>query len=121
MVHVFETKTHVRSWALISSIQIRMHDDTISILSELRHILGRARNPITLSTLDVKEYKRSGHVQFLRHVIGDMNCAELYVLRGIIILTGTVVAAITPNEPCQTNLRHMHLGHMSGHSMVEFP
>jgi hypothetical protein len=50
-------------------------------------------------------------------MIGDMNSAKLYMLRGR-TLTCTV-ANVIPNEPSKINLLDMRLGHMSEHGMVE--
>jgi hypothetical protein len=50
-------------------------------------------------------------------MIGDMNSAKLYILRGS-TLSG-IVAAVTSNEPSKTNLWHARLGHMSKHGMAE--
>jgi transposase InsO family protein len=54
-------------------------------------------------------------------MIGDMNSAKLYVLRGC-TLPGIVVAAVTSNDSddCgKTHLWHMRLGHMSEQGMAE--
>jgi hypothetical protein len=50
-------------------------------------------------------------------MIGDMNSAKLYVLRGGTLLG--IAAALTSNEPSKTNLWHARLGHMSEHGMAE--
>jgi hypothetical protein len=83
-----------------------------------------ARILISLSTLDDEGYKyRSGNKVLkvskgsLIHMIGDMNTAKLYVLRGS-TLPGIVVA-VTSDEPSKTNLWHARLGHMSEHGMEE--
>jgi hypothetical protein len=47
-------------------------------------------------------------------MIGDMNSAKLYVLRGS-TLPSIVVVVVTSDEPSKTNLWHAHLGHMSEH------
>ena len=50
-------------------------------------------------------------------MIGDMNYAKLYVLRGS-TLSG-IAAVVIPDEPGKTNMWHMRLGHMSEHGMEE--
>ena len=94
----------------IGSVQIRMHDDMIHTLTDVRHIPGMARNLISLSTLDVKWYKHSGSGGVLKvtkgsliHMIGDMNSAKLYVLRGSTI-TGIAAAAVTFDKSSKTNI-----------------
>jgi 5'-3' exoribonuclease 2 len=83
-----------------------------------------ARNLISLSTLDNEVYKyRDGNKVLkvskgsLIHMIGDMNSAKLYVLRGS-TLPG-IAAAVTSDEPSKTNLWHARLGHMNEHGMAE--
>jgi hypothetical protein len=72
-------------------------------LTDVRHIPGMARNLISLSTLDVDGYKHSGSRGVLKvskgslvHMIGDMNSAKLYVLRGS-TLSGIVVMLFLMN------------------------
>jgi hypothetical protein len=55
----------------------------------LQHIPTMARNLISLSTLDSEGYNYRGGNKVLKvskgssiHMIGDMNSAKLYVLRG---------------------------------------
>jgi hypothetical protein len=50
-------------------------------------------------------------------MIGDINSAKLYVLRGS-TLPG-IAAAVTSDEPSKTNLWHARLGHTSEHGMAE--
>jgi hypothetical protein len=50
-------------------------------------------------------------------MIGDMNSAKLYVLRGS-TLPG-IVAAVSSDDSSKTNLWHKRLGHMSELSMAE--
>ena len=49
-------------------------------------------------------------------MVGDINSAKLYVLRGS-TLPG-IAAAVTSDEPSKTNLWHARLGHMSEHGMA---
>ena len=109
----------------IGSVQIRMHDGMIRTLTDVRHIPGMARNLISPSTLDVKGYKHPSPGRVLKvtkgslvHMIGEMNSAKLYVLRGSTI-TSSVSAAITSDKSSRTNIWHMRLGHMSKLSMAE--
>jgi hypothetical protein len=44
----------------IGSVQIKMHDGIIRILTDVRHIPDMSKNFISLSTLDGKWYKYSG-------------------------------------------------------------
>uniref|UniRef100_A0ACD5UZL7 Uncharacterized protein n=1 Tax=Avena sativa TaxID=4498 RepID=A0ACD5UZL7_AVESA len=111
----------------VGSVKIRTHDGVTRMLSEVKHIPSMARNLISLSTMDVDGYKYAGGHRVLKvskgsliHMIGDMNSAKLYVLRGS-TLPG-IAAAITSNDSddCgKTHLWHMRLGHMSEQGMAE--
>ena len=52
-------------------------------------------------------------------MIGDMNSAKLYVLRGSTLHGSVTAAAVSNDEPSKTNLWHMRLGHMSELGMAE--
>uniref|UniRef100_A0ACD5WKD8 Uncharacterized protein n=1 Tax=Avena sativa TaxID=4498 RepID=A0ACD5WKD8_AVESA len=111
----------------VGSVKIRTHDGMTRTLSEVKHIPSMARNLISLSTMDVDGYKYVGGHRVLKvskgsliHMIGDMNSAKLYVLRGS-TLPG-IAAAVTSNDSddCgKTHLWHMRLGHMSEQGMAE--
>uniref|UniRef100_A0ACD5XBE3 Uncharacterized protein n=1 Tax=Avena sativa TaxID=4498 RepID=A0ACD5XBE3_AVESA len=111
----------------VGSVKIRTHDGVTRTLSEVKHIPSMARNLISLSTMDVDGYKYAGGHRVLKvskgsliHMIGDMNSAKLYVLRGS-TLPG-IAAAVTSNDSddCgKTHLWHMRLGHMSEQGMTE--
>ena len=84
-----------------------------------------ARNLISLSALDCDGYGYAGGNRRLKIskgsliiMIGNMNTAKLYVLRGS-TSSGTVTAAIANDDPNKTNLWHMRLGHMSELGMTE--
>uniref|UniRef100_A0ACD5YJF3 Uncharacterized protein n=1 Tax=Avena sativa TaxID=4498 RepID=A0ACD5YJF3_AVESA len=111
----------------VGSVKIRIHDGVTRTLSEVKYIPSMARNLISLSTMDVDGYKYAGGHRVLKvskgsliHMIGDMNSAKLYVLRGS-TLPG-IAAAVTSNDSddCgKTHLWHMRLGHMSEQGMAE--
>nr|ABA97637.1 retrotransposon protein, putative, Ty1-copia subclass [Oryza sativa Japonica Group] len=110
----------------IGSVQIKTHDGITRTLKDVRHIPGMARNLISLSTLDAEGYKYSGSGGVVKvskgslvYMIGDMNSANLYVLRGSTLHGSVTAAAVTKDEPNKTNLWHMRLGHMSELGMAE--
>jgi len=110
----------------IGSVQIKMHDGMIRTLKDMRHIPGMARNLISLITLDAEGYRHSGlggvckvSKGSLIHMIGDMNSAKLYVLRGSTLHGSVTAATVSNDEPSKTNLWHMRLGHMSELGMAE--
>ena len=55
----------------------------------------------------------------LIHMIGDMNSIKLYVLRESTLHGSVTAATVSNDEPSETNLWHMHLGHMSELGMAE--
>ncbi|CAD6271890.1 unnamed protein product [Miscanthus lutarioriparius] len=85
-----------------------------------------AKNLISLSTLDAEGYKHSSSGGVCKvskgsliHMIGDMNSAKLYVLRGSTLHGSVTAATVSNDEPSKTNLWHMRLGHMSELGMTE--
>jgi hypothetical protein len=83
-----------------------------------------ARNLISLNTLDSEGYKYRGGNKVLNiskgsliHMIGVVNSAKLYVLRGSTF--PGIAADVTSDKPSKTNLWHARLGHMSEHGMAE--
>jgi hypothetical protein len=108
----------------IGSVQIKTHDGMTRTLTGVKHIPSMARNLISLSTLDCDGYKYKGGNKLLKVssgsliiMIGDMNSAKLYVLRGS-TLPG-IAAAVSSDETSKTNLWHKRLGHMSELGMAE--
>jgi hypothetical protein len=73
----------------IGSVHINTHDGMTRTLIGIKHIPNMVRNLISLNTLDSEGYKYRGGNKVLKvskgsliHMIGDMNSAKLYVLRG---------------------------------------
>jgi hypothetical protein len=109
---------------IVGSVQIKTHDGMTRTLTGVKHIPTIVRNLISLSTLDDEGYNYRGGNKVLKvskgsliHMIGDMNSAKLYVLRGSNF--PGISAAVTSDEPSKTNLWHARLGHMSEHGMAE--
>uniref|UniRef100_I1QID9 Retrovirus-related Pol polyprotein from transposon TNT 1-94-like beta-barrel domain-containing protein n=1 Tax=Oryza glaberrima TaxID=4538 RepID=I1QID9_ORYGL len=90
----------------IGSVQIKTHDGMTRTLKDVRHIPGMARNLISLSTLDAEGYKYSGSGGVVKvskgslvYMIGDMNSANLYVLRGSTLHGYVTAAVVSKDEP----------------------
>ena len=110
----------------VGSVKIRTHDGMTRTLNEVKHIPSMSRNLISLGTLNVDGYKYAGERKVLKvskgslvHMIGDINSAKLYVLRGSTLHGSIAAATVSNDEPSKTNLWHMRLGHMSEHGMTE--
>ena len=95
----------------VGSVQIKTHDGMTRTLTGVKHIPSMARNLISLSTLDCDGYKYAGGNKRLKVskgslivMVGDMNSAKLYILRGS-TLSGTAVV-ITNDDPSTTNIWH---------------
>ena len=108
----------------VGSVQIKTHDGMTRTLTGVKHIPTMARNLISLSTLHCDGYKYAVKNRLLKVLkgsliimVGDMNYAKLYVLRGS-TLPG-IVAAVSHNDASKTNLWHKRLGHMSELGMAE--
>jgi hypothetical protein len=112
---------------VVGSIEIKAHDGMTRKLQNVRCILGMTRNLISLTTVDAEGFKNSSSGGVLKVskgslvcLVGDMNFAKLYVLRGSTLHGSvSVAAAIIDDKPCKANLWHMHLGHMSELGMAE--
>ena len=107
----------------VGSVQIKIHDGMTHTLTGVKHIPTMARNLISLSTLDCDGYKFAGGNRLLKVskgslivMVGDMNSAKLYVLRGS-TLPG-IVAAVSNDDPSKTNLWHKRLGRMREFGMA---
>ena len=99
----------------VGSVRIKTHDGMTRTLTGVKHIPSMARNLILLSTLDCDGYKYAGGNKRLKGskgsliaMIGDMNSAKLYILRGS-TLSGSFAAAVTNDDPSTTNLWHKRL------------
>ena len=110
----------------IGSIQIKISDGVIRTLTNVRHIPTMTRNPISLSTLDLKGYKYSAgggvmnvSIGSLVVMKGDLKSANLYLLRGTTILGSVATISKSLSDSDATKLWHMRLGHMSELGLVE--
>uniref|UniRef100_A0ACD5ZRV2 Uncharacterized protein n=1 Tax=Avena sativa TaxID=4498 RepID=A0ACD5ZRV2_AVESA len=111
----------------VGSVKIRTHYGVTRTLSEVKHIPSMARNLISLSTMDVDGYKYADGHRVLKvskgsliHMIGDMNSAKLYVLRGSTLPGIAAVVTSNDSDDCgKTHLWQMRLGHMSKQGMAE--
>jgi len=110
----------------IGSIQIKIHDDIVRTLANVRQIPSMSKNLISLSTLDVKGYKYSGGDGILKvskcsliFIKGELKSINLYHLRGTIITGNATVIFNSPSYFDATNFWHMHLGHISEQGLHE--
>ena len=92
----------------IGSVQIRSHDGMVCTLDNVRPIPRMARNLISLSTLDDDGYKYSASGGVLKvsrgslvYMVGDMNSAKLYLLRGSTLHGSAMATTVSENN---TNL-----------------
>jgi hypothetical protein len=103
----------------IGSIRVKLHNGSIGILSDVRHVPGLKVNLISLSTLDLKGYKYSGEGGALivskgsKIVIeADLKSTNLYHVRDISILPPTIVPTQKPVDSEFDDLRYMQLKHV---------
>lgn len=98
------------------TVQIKMHDGIVRVLTDVRHVPDLKKNLISLGTLEsmgCKYTAEGGVLKVLRNALVVMKACRsgrLYILQGSTII-GT--AAVSTTELNTTKLWHMRLGHMS--------
>jgi hypothetical protein len=112
----------------IGSIQIKVHDGTFKILTNVRYVPRMRRNLISLGTLEAMGYKYvvdNGVLKVTqgnRVILKGNRINNLYYLQGSTV-TGTVDIASSPaassiaSNTSNTKLWHIYLGHMSEKGM----
>ena len=101
----------------ISSIQLKNHDDSIQVLTDVRYIPSLKKNLISLGVLEFKGHTitlRNGFLKVLAGaltVIKDTRRNNLYYFQEstIIVLTSTISKRHVDSET--TKLWHMRLGY----------
>ena len=108
----------------IGTIKIKMFDNVVRTLGEVRHVPKIKNNLISLGTLDSKGYSYKSEHEIMNVSKGAMVVmrghkisGNIYKLLGNTILGG--VAVVSEFEDDDTLLWHMRLGHMSEHGMRE--
>uniref|UniRef100_A0A2N9H2K3 Integrase catalytic domain-containing protein n=1 Tax=Fagus sylvatica TaxID=28930 RepID=A0A2N9H2K3_FAGSY len=102
----------------IGTIKIKMFDNVVRTLGEVRHVPEMKKNLISLGTLDSKGYSYKSEHGIMNVSKGAMVVmrgqkisGNIYKLLGSTILGGVV--AVSESEEDDTLLWHMRLGHMS--------
>jgi hypothetical protein len=108
----------------IGTIKIKMFDNVVRTLGEVKHVLEMKKNLILLGTLDLKGYSYKFDHGIMNVSKGAMVVMKgqkisdnIYKLLGSTILGGVV--AVSKSEDDDTLLWHMRLGHMSECGMRE--
>ena len=109
----------------IGTVQIRMHDDKVRILIDVRYILEMKKNLVFLGTLDVKRYKYSfegGVMKVSRDALVAMKAkrlfSNLYVLQGATVIGSVAVSTSSISDSKLTKLWHMRLGYMGERGLL---
>jgi hypothetical protein len=107
----------------IGNIRIKMFDDMVRTLYDVRHVPEVEKNLISLGILDSNGYgyKSVGGVMKVTKsamivMKGQINSKNIYKLLGSTVVGG--IASVESESDC-TILWHMRLGHMSERSMLE--
>ncbi|KAG8486119.1 hypothetical protein CXB51_019467 [Gossypium anomalum] len=110
----------------VGTIKVKMFDEVVRTISDVRHIPELKRNLISLSTLDSKGYRytaESGVLKISKGSLivmkGQRKTAKLYVLQGSTVTGDVAVASSSLSDDDITKIWHMRLGHMSENDMVE--
>ena len=108
----------------IGTIKIKMFDNVVRTLGEVKHVPEMKKNLISLKTLDSKRYSYKSEYGIMNVSKGSMVVmrgqkisGNIYKLLGNTILGG--VAAVSESENDDTLLLHTHLEHMRERSMRE--
>ncbi|KAK3001855.1 hypothetical protein RJ639_020260 [Escallonia herrerae] len=106
-----------------TAYQIRMHDDIVRTLTDVRHVPELRKNLISLGTLDSNgcSYRAVGGVMRIMKgalvVMKGLKQNSLYLLHGSTIIGTAAAASSSDIDSDTTKLWHMRLGHMSERGM----
>ncbi|KAG8490262.1 hypothetical protein CXB51_016090 [Gossypium anomalum] len=110
----------------VGTIKVKMFDEVVKTLSDVRHVPELKRNLISLSTFDSKGYRYTAENRVLKISKGSLvvmkgqrKTAKLYVLQGSTVTGDAAVASSSLLDDDITKLWHMCLGHMSENGIVE--
>ena len=102
----------------IGNIILKLHDNKIRTLTEVRYVPGLKRNLISLGTLDELGFSYKAENGFM-HVLKDNNLILSGTKKhGLYILNGCYYPSVNVHTACtiksdETELWHLRLGHMS--------
>ncbi|KAG8483801.1 hypothetical protein CXB51_022649 [Gossypium anomalum] len=110
----------------VGIIKVKMFDEVVRTLGDVRHVPELNRNLISLSTLDSKGYRytaKSGVLKIFKGSLvvmkGQRKTVKLYVLQGSTVTGDVAVASSSLSDDDIIKLWHMRLGHISENGMVE--
>ena len=102
----------------IGDITLKLHDNKVRTLTEVRYVSGLKRKLISLGTLDELGFSYKAENDFM-HVLKDDNLIlsgtkkhGLYILNGCYQPSVNIHSAYTIKSD-ETELWHLRLGHMS--------
>jgi hypothetical protein len=95
----------------MGTIRIRINDEIMRTLNNVRHILDLKKNLISLGTLYSLGYKYSGEGGFIRVSKGPLVMMQGNKVDGHYFLWGSTVVGLVDVSLDTTQLWHMWLGH----------
>ena len=101
----------------MGNVKIKMYDDTVKTLSDVRHVPDLKKNLISLGVLDSNGYKFTGQNGVLKVSKGALvvmkaeKVGNLYRLKGSTQVSEAVIVSDKAEEG--SRLWHQRLGHMS--------
>ncbi|KAJ8633371.1 hypothetical protein MRB53_026707 [Persea americana] len=101
------------------TIKIKMYDEIVRTLAEVRYVPDLKKNLISLGALDSDGCKFSGEGGVIKVVKGALvlmrgnRVGNLYVLSGNIVTGKAALSSSNDHEYASTRLWHLRLGHMS--------
>src|SRR3954471_23054695 len=107
----------------VGSVRLKLHDESIRLLTEVRYVPNLKRNLLSLGEFDKNGYVFQGEKSILRVMKGSKEVLRgvkkqgLYTLEAEVVSGSTNVASTKPLS--KTEIWHMRLGHVSERGLVE--
>jgi hypothetical protein len=109
----------------IGTIKVKMYDEIVRTLIEVRHVPELKKNLISTGALDTngcKIVQENGVIKVIRGVLVVMKGSKvgnLYHLASETVTGEAAVSTSANSDATSTHLWHMHLGHMSERGLEE--
>ena len=109
----------------VGTMKIKMFDEIVRVLSNVRHVPDLRKNLISLGVLDDLGYSYSlkgGIMKITKGVLMVMKGQKvrtLYKLIGNAVVGRVAITTLVESSTADTKLWHMRLGHIGEHGMLE--
>lgn len=117
---VYMGNNHALEIAGVGSIKLKMYDDMVRTIQNVRHVKGLQKNLLSLGQLDeigCTTRIQNGMMRIVKGALvvmkAERNAANLYTLMGETCLEADASVASTSSAEDVTKMWHRKLGHMS--------